>query len=185
MKEFLIKNKVELVSLKQAGIDIDIIGDGATFEANAFIKAREIAKLTDSIVLADDSGLEVDYMDHAPGIYSARFLGEDTSYTVKNNYIIKELKDANPEERTARFVCVIACVMPDGSEYSTKGVVEGEIAHEIMGAHGFGYDPIFYLKEYGCTTAQLSPDKKNEISHRGLALSLMMSRLEEIGRAHV
>ena len=101
------------------------------------------------------------------------------SYTGKNKYVIKELKDAKPEERTARFVCGIACVRPDGSEYSTKGVVEGEIAHEIMGAHGFGYDPIFYLKEYGCTTAQLSPDKKNEISHRGLALSSMMLRLED------
>ncbi len=179
MHDFLIKHDIELVSLKDAGIHADIVEDGSTFEENAIIKAKEIAKLTDDIVLADDSGLEVDYLDKAPGIYSSRFLGEDTSYTVKNNYIIDKLRDVPEDERTARFVCVIACAFPDGRVITEKGIIEGLVSHKIDGVHGFGYDPIFYVPEYGCTTACLPPKKKNEVSHRGRALVKMMQTLEQ------
>ena len=180
MNDFLVRHNIRLRSLKEVGIEADIEEDGETFEENALIKAREIAKLTDCIVLADDSGLEVDYLDKAPGIYSARYLGVDTSYTVKNNHIIDLLKDVEGEERSARFVCVIACVTPDSKEIIVRGTVEGRIAHEIMGEHGFGYDPIFYLPERGCTTAELDPAEKNKISHRGRALMGMMEKLEEL-----
>lgn len=178
MHDFLIKHDIELVSLKEADIHADIVEDGSTFEENAVIKAKEITKLTSDIVLADDSGLEVDFLDKAPGIYSSRFLGEDTSYSVKNNYILDKLKEVPEDKRTARFVCVIACAFPDGKVITEKGVIEGHIAHEISGEHGFGYDPIFYVPEYGCTTACLPPEKKNEVSHRGRALTKMMKTLE-------
>lgn len=161
---------VEVVSMKEAGIDADIVEDGKTFEENALIKARTIMKMTGDIVLADDSGLEIDYLDKAPGIYSARFLGENTSYDIKNNYILDKLKDVPDEARTARFVCAMAAVFPDGEEITRLGTVEGIIGYEIAGENGFGYDPIFYLPEYGCTSAQLVPEKKNEVSHRGKAL---------------
>lgn len=161
---------VEVVSMKEAGINADIVEDGKTFEENALIKAREIMKLTGDIVLADDSGLEIDYLDKAPGIYSARFLGEDTSYDIKNNYILDKLAGVPDEKRTARFVCAMAAVFPDGEEVVRRESVEGIIGHEIAGENGFGYDPIFYLPEYGCMSAQLEPEKKNEISHRGKAL---------------
>lgn len=164
---------VEVVSLKEAGITAEIEENGTTFEENAAIKAKAICDLTGEIVLSDDSGLEVDYMDKAPGVYSARFMGEDTSYEVKNQYIIDRLKDANEEERTARFVCVIACAFPSGEIVTRRGTIEGVIAHEIIGTNGFGYDPIFYVTEYGCTTAELNPEVKNEISHRGKALKAM------------
>lgn len=178
MKEFLQKNDIEMVSLKQAGIDVDIVEDGETFEENALIKARAIAELTDAIVMADDSGLEVDYLDKAPGIYSARYLGEETSYDVKNAHIIKLLDGVEEQKRSARFVCAIASILPDGQELCLRGTIEGRIGHEIIGENGFGYDPIFYVPEYGCTTAQLSVEKKNEISHRARALVSMMNELE-------
>jgi XTP/dITP diphosphohydrolase len=132
------------------------------------------------MTLADDSGLEVDYLDKAPGIYSARFLGEDTSYDVKNRYIIDKLADAKDEERSARFVCAICCAKPDGTSFTTRGTIEGQIGYEIAGENGFGYDPIFYLPEYGKTTAELSPEQKNAISHRGRALTQMKLKLDEI-----
>lgn len=182
MKDFLIKHDIELLSLKDAGIDVDIVEDGSTFEENAIIKAEAIAKLTGDVVLADDSGLEVDYLDKAPGIYSARFLGEDTSYAIKNQYIIDQLDGVEEEKRSARFVCVIACAMPNGETIAERGTIEGRIAHKIAGVHGFGYDPIFYVPEYECTTAELTPDKKNEVSHRGRALVKMMDRLDREGR---
>ena len=180
MGDFLIKYGFNLMSLKEAGIDADIVEDGETFEANAIIKAKAIAEMTDSIVLADDSGLEVDYMDKAPGVYSARFLGSDTPYSIKNQHIIDKLEDAKEDERTARFVCVIACAFPDGEIITTRGTIEGIIAHEIAGVNGFGFDPIFYVPEFGCTTAELTPEKKNEISHRGRALTKMMGELEKV-----
>lgn len=164
---------VEVISLKEAGIDAEIIEDGKTFEENALIKAKTIMNLTNEIVLSDDSGLEIDYLDKAPGVHSARFLGEDTSYDIKNQYIIDQLENAKEEERTARFVCVIACVTPDGKEYTRRGTIEGVIADHISGENGFGYDPIFYVPEYKCTTAELNPEQKNEISHRGKALKAM------------
>lgn len=173
IRDILKGANIELLSLKDAGIDIDIDEDGATFEENAVIKAEAISKMTGEIVMADDSGLEVDYLDKAPGIYSARFLGYDTPYTVKNNYILDRLKNINKEQRTARFVCVIACSFPGGKTITKTGVIEGYIAEEISGSGGFGYDPIFYLPEYKCTTAAMPIEVKNQISHRARALRAM------------
>ena len=169
----------EIQSMKEAGINVDIVEDGQTFEENALIKARAISKESGCLVLADDSGLEVDYMDKAPGIYSARFLGEDTSYRVKNQYIIDQLAGVPDSKRTARFVCAIAAVFPDGSEYTRRGTIEGIIGYEERGENGFGYDPIFYLPELGKTTAELDPEEKNKISHRGNALRLMKKVIKE------
>lgn len=171
----------EIISLKDAGITSQVEENGTTFEENARIKAEAFAKESGFITLADDSGLEVDYMDKAPGVYSARFLGEDTSYDIKNQYIIEKLSTAKEEERTARFVCAICAAMPDGTIYETRGVIEGTIAHEPAGENGFGFDPIFYVPKFGKTTAELSPEEKNEISHRGLALKAMKKKLCDMG----
>lgn len=180
IREIIKRDDIEFVSLKDEGLqDIEIVEDGKTFEENAVIKAKTIADITKNIVIADDSGLEVDYLDKAPGVYSARYMGEDTPYTIKNNHIIELLKDAKGEERSARFVCVIACVMPDGETFTTRGTIEGRIGYEEKGENGFGYDPIFYLPERGCTTAELPPEQKNEISHRGRALKAMYKKLED------
>lgn len=170
---------IPVSSMKEAGIDVDIVEDGTTFEENAMIKAEAIAKLTDAIVLADDSGLEIDYLNKGPGIYSARYAGTDTSYEIKNNLLLQRLEGVPDEKRTARFVCAIAAVFPDGSKETVRGTIEGRIGYEIAGEHGFGYDPIFYLPEYGCTTAELDPEKKNELSHRGKALRLMRGIIEQ------
>ena len=181
IREIIKRDDIEFVSLKDEGLqDIEIVEDGKTFEENAVIKAKTIADITKNIVIADDSGLEVDYLDKAPGVYSARYMGEDTPYTIKNNHSIELLKDAKGEERSARFVCVIACVMPDGETFTTRGTIEGRIGYEEKGENGFGYDPIFYLPERGCTTAELPPEQKNEISHRGRALKAMYKKLEDI-----
>lgn len=166
-------------SMKEAGIDVDIVEDGSTFEENAIIKATEIAKLTGDIVLADDSGLEIDYLNKEPGIYSARYAGVDTSYDIKNRMLLDRLEGVPDEKRTARFVCVIACAFPDGTVETARGTIEGIIGHEIAGENGFGYDPIFYLPEYKCTTAELEPEKKNELSHRGKALRAMRAIMEK------
>ncbi len=181
IREIIKRDDIEFVSLKDEGLqDIEIVEDGKTFEENAVIKAKTIADITKNIVIADDSGLEVDYLDKAPGVYSARYMGENTPYTIKNNHIIELLKDAKGEERSARFVCVIACVMPDGETFTTRGTIEGRIGYEEKGENGFGYDPIFYLPERGCTTAELPPEQKNEISHRGRALKAMYKKLEDV-----
>lgn len=173
IREILKDLDVQLVSLKEAGLNLDIEENGATFEDNAIIKAKAVMELTGEMVLADDSGLEVDYMDKAPGIYSARFLGEDTPYLIKNKFILDKLQSAEGEERSARFVCVIACAIPNGEVITRRGVVEGYITDKICGSHGFGYDPIFYLPHFQCTTAEMPSEQKNEISHRGIALSAM------------
>lgn len=166
-------------SMKELGVEADIVEDGISFEENAEIKARAISRLLpDDIVLADDSGLEIDYLDKAPGIYSARFAGEDTSYDVKNCILLDKLEGIPDEERTARFVCAVAAAFPDGSVETVRGTIEGTIAKEMLGENGFGYDPIFYVPEYGCTTAQMDPDKKNELSHRGNALRAMRKIIE-------
>ena len=170
---------VEILSMKEAGIQTDIAEDGKTFEENAIIKAKAVAAFTDAIVLADDSGLEVDYMDKQPGVYSARFMGESTPYSEKNRYIIDRLADAKDEERSARFVCVIAAVCPDGELLTTRATIEGRIAYEEEGDGGFGYDPILYLPEYGTTTAGLPIEEKNKISHRGKALQLRKGKLKK------
>ena len=170
---------MEIQSLKEAGIHADIVEDGETFEANAIIKATEIAKLTDAIVLADDSGLEVDYLNKEPGVKSARYMGYDTSYRIKNQNIIDRLAGVPDEKRTARFVCAIAAALPDGNVLTTRGTIEGIIGYEERGEGGFGYDPIFFLPEFGCSTAELSMEKKNELSHRGKALRQMKELLKE------
>ena len=168
-----------VLSMKEAGVSLDIEEYGTTFAENAMIKAKAVWQQTGGIVLADDSGLVVDYLGGEPGVYSARYLGEDTSYEIKNQAIIDRLADAKEEERTARFVSAIAAVLPDGSELVTEGKVEGLIAHEPAGNGGFGYDPIFYLPEYGVTSAEIPIEKKNEISHRGKALEAMKIKLRE------
>ena len=171
---------MEIVSMKEAGVTEEITEDGMTFEENAEIKARTVSRvLTNDIVLADDSGLEIDYLDKAPGIYSARFAGEETSYDIKNRIFLDRLEGVPDEERTARFVCAVAAVFPDGTSCSVREMIEGQIAHEIAGDNGFGYDPIFYVPEYGCTTAQMDPEQKNLLSHRGKALRAMKRILEE------
>lgn len=169
----------EIVSMKDAGITVDIIEDGQTFEDNAIIKAKAIMEMTGDLVLADDSGIEIDAMDKAPGIYSARFLGEDTSYDIKNNYILNKLNGLEGDDRSARFVCAIACAFPDGEIITTRGTMEGYIGHEIAGGNGFGYDPIFWVPEYQCTSAQLDTQIKNQISHRGRALAAMKDILKK------
>lgn len=177
IREILGDLGLEIVSMKEAGITADIVEDGESFEENAMIKAKAVAKLCNDIVLADDSGLEVDYLDKAPGIYSARFMGEDTSYDIKNQAIIDKLDGVPKEKRTARFVCAIAAVLPSGKKISTRGTIEGMIGYEIKGENGFGYDPIFYVEEFGCTTAEISPEEKNKVSHRGNALRAMRKEL--------
>lgn len=169
-----------VLSMKEAGICADIEENGKTFQENAVIKATTVHNLSkDDLVLADDSGLEIDFLDGAPGVYSARYLGENTSYDIKNTAILDQLKDVPQEKRTARFVCAIAAVLPGGEVLITNGAMEGIIGYEIAGGNGFGYDPIFFLPQYGCTSAQISPEQKNELSHRGKALRLMKERLKE------
>lgn len=167
-----------VLSQKEAGITVQVEENGRSFAENARIKACAVQKLTDAIVLADDSGLEVDYLDRAPGIYSARYMGEHTPYDIKNNHILELLADAPPDQRTARFVCAIAAALPDGTVLTSEGVMEGEIGWAIAGNNGFGYDPIFYLPQYGCTSAEISPEQKNEVSHRGKALRAMKEQLK-------
>lgn len=168
---------IELLSLKDAGIQADIVEDGKTFEENAQIKARTVCSLTGEIVLADDSGLEIDYLNKEPGIYSARYMGEDTSYRIKNANLIERLNGVPDEKRTARFVCAIAAAFPDGTMKTVRAAMEGRIGYEERGENGFGYDPIFWLPEYGCTSAELSMEEKNKISHRGKALRLIKDEL--------
>lgn len=178
-KEILGQLGLEVISQKEAGLAADVEENGGTFAANALIKARAIAAQCNDIVIADDSGLEVDYLNGEPGVYSARWMGEDTSYDIKNNKIIELLKEAKEEERTARFVCAIGCVLPDGSEIEGYGVMEGMIGHSQSGSNGFGYDPIFFLPEYGKTSADLSMEEKNKISHRGKALRNLCEKLKQ------
>ncbi len=170
---------MQVVSMKDAGIVIDIEENGTTYEENAMLKARAVAAYTDDIVMADDSGLEIDYLNKEPGVYSARYMGEDTSYRIKNANLIDRLEGVPDEKRTARFVCAIAAVLPDGTELHTRATIEGRIGYEERGANGFGFDPIFYVPEFGKTTAELSEEEKNQVSHRGKALELMKEELRK------
>lgn len=182
MKEIrliLQESEYQVRSLKEAGISVEIEENGTTFEENAVIKAKAIAELTGEMAMADDSGLEVDYLDKAPGIYSARFLGETTGYDVKNKYIIDQLAGVPLEQRSARFVCAIACVWQDGRTLTKRATVEGYIGYEERGTNGFGYDPIFMVAEFGKSTAELSIEEKNQISHRAKALRAMKEELEK------
>ena len=179
IQEIMADVDVEIISMKEAGICVDIVENGTTFEENAMIKAKAIAKYTDAIVMADDSGLEIDYLNKEPGIYSARYLGEDTSYDIKNQALIDQLAGVPDEKRTARFVCAIAAAFPDGREMVVRGTIEGIIGYEERGENGFGYDPIFYLPDRGLSTAEIPPEEKNSISHRGNALRKMKELLEK------
>lgn len=170
---------VQVLSMREVGIQTDIVEDGKTFAENAVIKARAIMQLTGEVVLADDSGLEIDYLNKEPGIYSARYMGEDTSYRIKNANLIQRLEGVPDEKRTARFVCAIAAAFPDGTVKTTEGTIEGRIGYEEKGENGFGYDPIFYVPEFECTTAELSEEQKNKISHRGRALAEMKEILKD------
>lgn len=163
----------EVLSLKEAGVDVEIIEDGETFEDNAVIKATTVMKATGCITLADDSGLEIDFLNKEPGVLSARYMGENTSYRIKNQILIDRLHGVPDVLRTARFVCVIAAAFPDGRVETRRATIEGRITEEPAGENGFGYDPIFYVPEYGKTTAQLSAEEKNAISHRGKALRMI------------
>lgn len=185
VKEIL-GDQVEVLTMKEAGVDCDPEENGSTFTENAYIKARAVRKkckasgnkeLIDCIVMADDSGLEIDAMPGELGVKSARFMGHDTSYDIKNQAILDRMKDVPVEERGARFVCAIAAILPDGRELDTKGVMEGQIGYEISGNGGFGYDPIFYLPEYQASSADISAEEKNRISHRGQALRQMKELL--------
>ena len=176
----------KILSQKEAGIQADVVEDGQTFEENALIKATTIADIArkmpeykNAVVLADDSGLEIDALNKEPGIYSARYMGEDTSYDIKNQALIDRLEGVPDEKRTARFVCAIAAALPDGSTEVVRGTMEGRIGYEITGENGFGYDPIFYLPQFGCSSAELEPEKNNELSHRGEGLRKMRKVLEE------
>lgn len=169
----------DIISMKEAGIDVDIEENGTTFEENALIKARAIMKLTGQITMADDSGLEIDYLNKAPGVYSARFMGHDTSYDIKNKALIQKLEGVKGSDRSGRFVCAIAVCFPYGREIVKRGTMEGLIAEEIKGDNGFGYDPIVYLPEYGKTSGELAPEEKNKISHRGKALALIKEELDK------
>lgn len=164
---------IEIVSMKDAGCFEDVEETGMSFEENAFLKANAIAKKSGIPTLADDSGLEIDYLGKEPGIYSSRYMGEDTPYSVKNAELLRRMEGVPDEERTARFVCAICLVRPDGSTETVRETMEGRVAYEIAGENGFGYDPIFYLPEKGCTSAELPPEEKNRISHRGKALRKM------------
>lgn len=170
----------EVLTMKEAGIDIDIEENGTTFLENALIKARSVAAHCDAIVMADDSGLVIDALNGEPGVYSARYLGRDTSYHEKNQNLLERLAGKEGEERSARFVCAIAAVMPDGREFTSEKTMEGQIGYEEKGENGFGYDPIFFLPEYGKYSAELAPEEKNRISHRGKALRDMEEQLKDV-----
>lgn len=170
----------EVLSMKEAGVDIEVKEGGTSFAENAERKARAVWECAGGIVMADDSGLVVDYLDGEPGIYSSRYMGENTSYEIKNREIIRRLEDAVGEERSARFVCNIAAVLPDGQVLHTEAAMEGLIAAEPAGSGGFGYDPILLLPEFGMTSAELTMEQKNRVSHRGKALEAMKRELERI-----
>lgn len=177
----MLGEEYDIYSMKDLGIEVEIVEDGKTFEENAILKAKAVMKETGEMVLADDSGFEVDYLNKEPGIYSARYMGEDTPYSIKNAEILKRCEGVPMEKRDARFVCVIACAYPDGKVQTTTGIMEGKLAFEAKGENGFGYDPIFYLPERGCTSGELEPEEKNAISHRGIAIRKMVEILQKRG----
>lgn len=182
IRSILADTGAEVLSMKEAGVSVEIVEDGTTFEENALIKARAVAaawKEPESVVLADDSGLVIDALNGEPGIFSARYMGENTSYDEKNTNLIGRLEGVPDEKRAARFVCAIAAVLPDGREFTVRDAIEGRIGYEQRGEGGFGYDPIFYVPEFGKTTAEMTAEEKNRVSHRGKALEHMKEVLRE------
>ncbi len=180
IRQILGDSEWEIFSMKELGIDPEIVEDGTTFEENALIKAQAVAKYFDGIVLADDSGLEIDYLNKEPGIYSSRYAGEDTSYEIKNQMLLDRLIGVPKELRTARFVCAIAAIVPEEEPIIVRGTIEGYIGDAPAGGNGFGYDPIFYVDDKNCSTAELSPEEKNARSHRGNALRMIKEKLSKI-----
>ncbi|MDE6970582.1 MAG: XTP/dITP diphosphatase [Eubacterium sp.] len=182
IREIMADCGLEILSIKEAALEADVIEDGTTFEENACKKVTEIAKLApEDIILADDSGLEIDYLNKEPGIYSARYMGENTSYEIKNQQLLYRLTGVEKEQRSARFVCAIAAAAPGSEAFTTRGTIEGYIGWQPAGTNGFGYDPIFYVDTYGCSTAELSMEQKNALSHRGNALRAMKKELVKRG----
>jgi len=171
---------IEIISLHQAGIDIEVEETGETFTENALIKAREIAKLTDMAVISDDSGLEVFALKGEPGVKSARYSGNEGDLKDKKNNekLLKNLENVPFEERGARFCSVIAAILPDGTDITAEGYIYGKIGYEEKGNHGFGYDPLFIVEGYNMTMAELSPEDKNRISHRANALQNFVQKLK-------
>ena len=167
----------QVLSMAEAGIQIDIDENGADFEENAIIKAKAVHGVSHTLVLADDSGLEIDYLDGEPGVHSARYMGENTPYQEKNHQILKRLEGVPMEQRTARFVCVIAAVFPDGRCVTVRETMEGYIGWEARGEQGFGYNPIFYVEPAGLSNGELSMEEKNRLSHRGKALEAVKKEL--------
>ena len=168
----------EIVSMREAGIDHETVEDGSTFMENAEKKAREIAEISGCCAIADDSGICVDALDGAPGIFSARFSGTHGDDAANNRLLLEKLKDTPEAERGAHYTCAIALARPDGSIVKAEGYLYGRIGYEEIGTNGFGYDPLFILPEYNCTTAQLSPEEKNRISHRANALHELLKLLK-------
>lgn len=179
IREILKDLGMKILSMKEAGADLNIVEDGSTFLENAEIKARAVWEKTGGIVLADDSGLVIDCLNGEPGIYSARYMGEDTSYEIKNQNLLNRAAKARGDERSARYVCSIVAVLPDGNVLHTEEAMEGILADKPAGEEGFGYDPIFYLPEFQKTAAELPMELKNKISHRGKALEEMKCKLME------
>lgn len=179
IKDILKDLNAEIYSLKDKGIDIEIEETGETFEENAFIKAEEIFKLTNSIVVADDSGLEVDVLDGAPGVYSARYAGENATDKETYEKLLRVMEGVPYEKRTARFVSVVAVILPDGTKKSLRGECEGVIINEPKGEGGFGYDPVFLVPEYNKTFSELTLEEKNAVSHRGKAFNKLKDFLLE------
>ncbi len=179
-RELLRDLPVRLVYLDDVGIHEDVPETGSTFEENAIQKATACARLSGLLTLADDSGLEVDALGGAPGVHSKRYAGPDASDEDRIRKLLTELKGVPPEKRTARFRCVIAVATPEGEVITAEGTVEGVIATEPRGHHGFGYDPVFYLPDRGCTMAELPPEEKNRISHRARAAQAIKASLLEL-----
>jgi XTP/dITP diphosphohydrolase len=179
IKELLKGYDYEVLSLNEAGINTDIEENGKSFEENSLIKAKAVHNLTGGMVAADDSGIEIDFLNGGPGIYSARFLG-NMDYARRNNGIVAFMEGIPDEYRSCRFRCV-ASLVTDTCSIAFHGTIEGKIAYKPEGEKGFGYDPIFYLPEYGCTLAELDPEIKNRISHRSRAFSLLASKLKDWG----
>jgi len=166
-----------VLGMEEVGVDIDVIEDGTTFEENALKKAVQIMEATGKIVLSDDSGMEIDYLNNEPGVDSANYMGRETPYVQRNAVILDMLKGVPEDERGARYVAVIAAAFPDGNTITTKGIMHGRIGHEQRGENGFGYDPVFYPMGIEKSVAEMSQEDKNAISHRGIALREMVERL--------
>ena len=179
VRQILEGSDLEVIPLSETEFAGEIVEDGKTFEENAYIKAKTVSDALGVAALADDSGLEIDALGKEPGVHSARFMGEDTSYDIKNTELLRRMENVPEQDRTARFVCAMVVVWPDGKKLSAVETMEGRIAYKIAGENGFGYDPIFFLPEYGKTSAEIAPEEKNAISHRGKALRKMAQLLRE------